>query len=615
VLSQRTVSKLEQLLKKMCVEQFYYVPVPLSSAAIYKYLYEEGVHSQLLNYLGNQYDFQPMVFVRAIHDGHPIQQFARTYFGNSYLNDQDAVDYADTILLIVGTLAIAKFKELDSNSQALFHAEVNEFVISAQGDGFPFASGAFRDSKGNAVNVHKLWDLSSGRPSSSTPISTPAPVQVPAAAPKSPQAGSKLSTARPLSSAGLEPSNNGNPLPSEEARAMRPRPGKVSWVATCIVIGLIVVAILLAPVVHTILSNRVSPVVVPTSHFVGFNHGKNKKLIVFVHGVLGDMDNTWVNPETHASWPNLIKDDPAFGAFDVFVYGYASPALGNTSNIDQISVRFLQQLRDREFFSNYDEIDFITHSMGGIVTKRMLNMLNTPADNLTLQRVHKVIYMSVPSNGADLAAVASWLSENPQFKSMSPGSAADFLQSVEGDWATLLRERTASSPFPRTYSAYETLPMGPILVVPRLYISELSDGPIIGFDYNHKDIVKPKDNSAEVYLWVKSRVLEKVDQRNPQPGAHAPEHWKTVEGEFPGQFSNNWEVKFDGTTFSCPPSPAYGETLCKAVASGNTRVVQRFQTTDNNTCTFYGTVDGDSVRGTYTCSRVKGSFEWHATIH
>ena len=94
--------------------------------------------------------------------------------------------------------------------------------------------------------------------------------------------------------------------------------------------------------------------------------------------------------------------------------------------------------------------------------------------------------------------------------------------------------------------------------------------------------------------------------------SRSTEHLKTVEGEFPGQFANQWDVTFDGTTFSCPPSPAYGETLCKAVAS--TRVVQRFQTTDNNPCTFYGTVDGDFVKGTYTCSRVKGTFEWHATI-
>jgi len=109
-----------------------------------------------------------------------------------------------------------------------------------------------------------------------------------------------------------------------------------------------------------------------------------------------------------------------------------------------------------------------------------------------------------------LGALASWISQNPQFKGMDPKSASDFLQSVEGDWANLLRQRTTELPFPRTYSAYETLPTGPVMVVPQLYTSGLSDGREIGFDYNHIDIVKPKDRRAEVYLWTKARLLEKM---------------------------------------------------------------------------------------------------------
>jgi pimeloyl-ACP methyl ester carboxylesterase len=295
------------------------------------------------------------------------------------------------------------------------------------------------------------------------------------------------------------------PLPPPPSRKTR----KGFLVGVVVLALFILLGIYLAPYIHTLLANQLSPVVVPNSHFVG-QHGRNKKLLVFVHGVMGDMDNTWVNAETHASWPELITGDPDLTDFDVFVYGYASPAMGDASTIGQISVRFLQQLKDFRFFNNYNEVSFVTHSMGGIVTKRTLDMLNTQADNSILQKVHTVIYISVPSNGANLAALASWLSENPQFKGMSPKNAADFLQSVEGDWANLLRQRTPSSPFPRTYSAYETLPTGPVEVVPELYTSGLSDLPVIGFDYNHINIVKPKDREAELYRWVKARLLEEV---------------------------------------------------------------------------------------------------------
>ena len=48
----------------------------------------------------------------------------------------------------------------------------------------------------------------------------------------------------------------------------------------------------------------------------------------------------------------------------------------------------------------------------------------------------------------------------------------------------------------------------PLKVVPELYTSQLSDDRPLGFDYNHIDIVKPKDRDAEVYQWVKARLLE-----------------------------------------------------------------------------------------------------------
>jgi pimeloyl-ACP methyl ester carboxylesterase len=248
-------------------------------------------------------------------------------------------------------------------------------------------------------------------------------------------------------------------------------------------------------------------ITVPDSHFVR-GPGKHK-LIIFVHGVLGDMDNTWVNQITHASWPQLIvEDQPDFSDYDVFVYGYASPLGGHAANIYELATRFGQQMKDWNLLVNYDEVDFVTHSMGGLITKRMLDTLNTPTESVNLHRVRSVIYIAVPTAGADIAALASWISDNPQFKSMSTREASDFLQSVEGDWQSLLRSRTAFAPFPRNFSAYETKPTHHVNVVPSLYTSQVSDAPVLGFDYDHIDIVKPPDRGNDVYRWVKARILE-----------------------------------------------------------------------------------------------------------
>jgi hypothetical protein len=324
-----------------------------------------------------------------------------------------------------------------------------------------------------------------------------------------------LMTFDAVTRADAKQTSQANVVPIDPPMSQRPkwspfRNKKASIFAALVLAMLFVISIWVIPFIWTLVVNRVSPVVVPQSHFVG-EHGKNKKLIVFVHGVMGDMDNTWVNTTTNESWPEMITHDDGLGQFDVFVYGYASPMMGNASTIQEISVRFLQDLKDSGFFQNYSELEFITHSMGGIITKRMLNMLNNPAEISLLQKVHTVIYISVPSNGANIAVVQSWLSQNPQFKGMDPKTASDFLQSVEGDWAYMLRQRTTSSPFPKTYSAYETLPTNGITVVPQLYTSQLSDDRVIGFDYNHIDIVKPKDRNAEVYRWAKARLLEPSD--------------------------------------------------------------------------------------------------------
>jgi hypothetical protein len=261
---------------------------------------------------------------------------------------------------------------------------------------------------------------------------------------------------------------------------------------------------------------------VPEPHFVGIPSHRN--LIVFVHGVLGDMDNTWDNPVTHRSWPAMLSED--LPDYDVFVYGYLSPLNGTASNIYEISVRMLQDFKDRQFFSRYDGIYFITHSMGGLITKRAMDSLSTAAERPNLQRVRLILYISVPSSGANSAALAKWISRNPQFASMDPSAAKDFLQSTEGDWETLLHNRTPSAPFPRTFSAYEKLGVAGSVVVPDLYISYASDSVPVAFDYDHIFIVKPSGKNTDIYRWAKARILEAAAypvtqaQADTLPGGH-----------------------------------------------------------------------------------------------
>jgi hypothetical protein len=266
--------------------------------------------------------------------------------------------------------------------------------------------------------------------------------------------------------------------------------------------------LVLVPLINPAFLSNSAHATTQTSDFIKGPTAGHKKIVIFLHGVLGGSVSTWTNPRTGAFWPKLLADDPDFSKYDVYVYGYLSPPFSKASNIQEVALRMQQQLKDQDIFTRYDQIFFITHSAGGLITKRMLDTLNTPPQVQLLKKVRCVLYISVPSNGSDLASVATWLSNNPQFASMSRNYAADFLQAVEADWTELLRERDASPPpFPRTFSAYEKLPTRGVTIVPELYSTQ-SDSPVIAFDKNHSDMVKPADRSDEVYQWSKARVLE-----------------------------------------------------------------------------------------------------------
>jgi hypothetical protein len=97
--------------------------------------------------------------------------------------------------------------------------------------------------------------------------------------------------------------------------------------------------------------------------------------------------------------------------------------------------------------------------------------------------------------------------------------------------------------------------------------------------------------------------------RMPRP--LAPEHWQTTEAN--GLFSNSWDVKYDGSSFPCAPSPGFNGGLCRASAWGSMRAVERYQPADNNPCSFFGSVTGDTVSGEYYC-RIGGTYKWSARI-
>jgi pimeloyl-ACP methyl ester carboxylesterase len=218
------------------------------------------------------------------------------------------------------------------------------------------------------------------------------------------------------------------------------------------------------------------------------------------------------------SWPEMMGKDDAFRDFRIATYRYDSPLLGQSSTPQEISTRMLRQLEDNDIFRQYDEIYFLTHSMGGLVTKRVPVNLNKHDGIEKLPRIKAVIYIATPAQGTEIADLGALLSLNPQFRTMQSADFNAYLQNLEDEWANLMRQRTPSQ-FPQSFCAYETKPLVGRIIVSRTRATTHCDDNAIAFDEDHISIVKPSSEQSDVYTWARKRILESsvLAQGGPNP--------------------------------------------------------------------------------------------------
>jgi predicted alpha/beta hydrolase family esterase len=194
-----------------------------------------------------------------------------------------------------------------------------------------------------------------------------------------------------------------------------------------------------------------------------------------------------------------------FTSDDVYVVGYDTRDL---ASLEDLAQRLLRQLHDQDLLK-YQRVYFITHSMGGLIVKRILNILNTGGDLGDLRRIRAVLLISTPSQGAPIAELARWFSMNPKIKDLTPADFNTFLQSLENDYTNMIRQRNQlHENYPRIFCAYETQPTKGFRVVSRVYASTWCDETPYTMNYNHVQIVKPRDTETEPYPWAKARFQE-----------------------------------------------------------------------------------------------------------
>lgn len=147
---------------------------------------------------------------------------------------------------------------------------------------------------------------------------------------------------------------------------------------------------------------------------------ESNTIIVFVHGIFSNNREAWLNAgegDICVYWPDLVARDPTFQGAGVFVASYYTALVSENFDVRQAAKQLLSVLSTPwpgHTYAplQYPNIMFVGHSLGGVVTRRLLvsewSTFRTRNLGLAL--------MASPAKGSGWADRATWIAEKLQNK-------------------------------------------------------------------------------------------------------------------------------------------------------------------------------------------------------
>src|SRR5690348_347892 len=217
-------------------------------------------------------------------------------------------------------------------------------------------------------------------------------------------------------------------------------------------------------------------------HWVKRSSPNNKVAVVFVHGLFGDTDGTWTNPNGQ-SFFKLLEAAPDIGKqLDIFAFGFTSNALKSGSLDIREAANMLEQSLQYNGVWDYPTVVFVGHSMGGLIIMR--EMVDNPAHR---EKVPLMVFYAVPQEGSQITAIAQHVVRNPAVRQMLVADQNDFLKLLNDDWG-----RVPDQDKPTIICAYETAPLDGVKIVPWSSATRFCHGvPVAIEGTDHSTIVKP----------------------------------------------------------------------------------------------------------------------------
>jgi hypothetical protein len=183
---------------------------------------------------------------------------------------------------------------------------------------------------------------------------------------------------------------------------------------------------------------------------------------------------------------------------DIYIHSFDSPKVDTAQTIDELAGRMNDFLTRDEVLSAHEQIVFICHSMGGLVTRAFL-LKARPSP----QKVPMIYFYVTSTTGANITEIAKYVSRNPQLRDMLPLREDGRVGELQNQWLATSDDRSLQYPLTiASFCAYEKLDtFGLVRIVERQSATNLCNRETRGIVADHMDIVKPRDTSRDAYVF------------------------------------------------------------------------------------------------------------------
>ncbi|MEO5864348.1 MAG: hypothetical protein ABIQ79_04850 [Nitrospiraceae bacterium] len=231
--------------------------------------------------------------------------------------------------------------------------------------------------------------------------------------------------------------------------------------------------------------------------YVVKRQGITKRVLILVHGLTGNGKSSWTSANG-TYWPDLMRDDPVFQDFDIYVYQFETRLFGNCLPITDIANNMRVHLKNDDVLAGHEQVVFMAHSMGGLVVRQFLLRNREDANKIPL-----AMFFATPTAGSNMADIARLVSACAQVDDLRTIDVNSYLKSQQSDWLSSgLPEKIVSR------CAFETKPSGGFLTVDRSSATLLCSKDPEALPTDHSAAVKPNSTTDLSHIVVRNALKD-----------------------------------------------------------------------------------------------------------